>query len=655
MKEWLEKGKRIKRKYLIMFLIIWAAQMAAAFYFCVQKQGFHEDEYYTYYSTARTNGFYVEDGQWMDRETYLDEFVVLPGQRFQYELVKQVQSWDVHPPVYYWVFHTAASLVPGMFSKWIGLSVNLVLWGINIVLLAYLAYVVSGRSEKLSLLVTFAYGLSPAALSGVVFIRMYEMLTMFVLICAILHVRTVSHMLAGRWNKLPVFRCLVPMAVVTYLGFLTQYYYFIFLFYLAAAFCVWLLWRERKIWNCLRYGVSQGVAFVLAYLTYPFCLGQMFRGQRGAQATENFFDLSNTVQRFRFFYELLDEYVFGKMLPAVLLLILILAVTDYRQRSMRKLQYVVGNEGQKESGEEKDSENRIESVKEDDNEKRKESGKEKHSEIRIGDRKGEDSERRIEGGKEGKKREENRKEKELSGQKKSLKEEGIVYILLAAAALGYFLTVSKTALLLGDTSNRYQLPVYGMIVLLLFQAVWVLWKRVVTGNKAGKMVGRRLLTARTEADRGHVWEAAAHIADRSYIWVAMAVICLLIDVMGLMSDRVVFLYPEDRGQVNFARERERENTPVIYLYDPGAEWCIWDVADELFAYSEVYFAAADSMDEIRDERIGNADALVVYIVEGADAEVQIGRIAESNKKLSGSLEGGKPVFEEKYCDVYYLR
>ena len=40
--------------------------------------------------------------------------------------------------------------------------------------------------------------------------------------------------------------------------------------------------------------MSQAVAFVLAYLTYPACLGQMFRGQRGAQATENFFDLSNT-------------------------------------------------------------------------------------------------------------------------------------------------------------------------------------------------------------------------------------------------------------------------------------------------------------------------------------------------------------------------
>ena len=48
--------------------MIWVVQMAAAFYFCVQKQGFHEDEYYTYYSTARTNGFYVEDGQWMERD-----------------------------------------------------------------------------------------------------------------------------------------------------------------------------------------------------------------------------------------------------------------------------------------------------------------------------------------------------------------------------------------------------------------------------------------------------------------------------------------------------------------------------------------------------------------------------------------------------------
>lgn len=542
MREWLERGKRIKRKYLAAFLVIWAVQMAAAFYFCVQKQGFHEDEYYTYYSTARTNGFYVEDGQWMERETYRNEFVVLPGQGFQYGLVKLVQSWDVHPPLYYWVFHTAASLVPGVFSKWIGLSVNLVLWGVNIVLLSYLAYEVSGGNERMALLVTLFYGLTPAAMSGVVFIRMYEMLATFVLLCAILHVRALRRLQAAVWKRLPVLRCLLPMAAVTYLGFLTQYYYFIFLFYLAAAFGVWLLWYDRRLRNCLRYSVSQGAAFALAYLTYPSCLGQMFRGQRGAQATENFVDLSNTMERLRFFYGLLDVYVFGRMLPALLLLLLLLAVTAYWRKRGGKFDAVYG--------------------------------------------------------------------------------------MLGFAALGYFVTVSKTALLLGDTSNRYQMPVYGIMVLLLFQAVWVLWKKA--APEAGSVTGGKTVGL--------------------IVYGAAVVICLALDLSGLAAGRVVFLYPEDRERLEFAREREQEAAAVVYLYEPGAEWCIWDAADELFVYPEVYFAAADKTERIVEERIGNAGPLVLYVADGADAEEQIGRIVEDGGE---SVEAAL-VFEEKYCGVYYF-
>lgn len=573
-------GKRRNRKYIIIFLMVWAVQMAAAFYFCVQKQGFHEDEYYTYYSTARTNGFYVEDGQWMDRETYRNEFVVLPGQGFQYGLVKQVQSWDVHPPVYYWVFHTVASLVPGVFSKWIGLSVNLVFWGINIVLLAYLAWLVSGRSERMAVLVTLFYGLSPAAMSGVVFIRMYEMLTTFVLLCAILHVQ------AMRCNGVSAKR-LFPMAAVTYLGFLTQYYYFIFLFYLAVGFCIWLLWRDRTIWNCLRYGVSQGIAFILAYLTYPSCLGQMFRGQRGAQATENFFNLSNTLDRFRFFYGLLDEYVFGKLLPVFLLALLILAVTVYGQRSLLRAKQTAGKAVPQDKGPE------AEQIR----------GK-----LVLRDRVSAADQH---------------KDRITKNESRGC---CAVYTVLVFAVSGYFLTVSKTALLLGDTSNRYQLPVYGMIVLLLLQGIRMLWQRMRPEFMA-------------DADRGR------------YLYGAAAAICLLIDVAGLASDRVVFLYPEDKGQTDFAVERAKESTPAVYLYEPGAEWCIWDVTNELLAYPEIYFAAAGETDQIMEEKIQNADALVVYLAKGADDEAQIARILDSNPELSDS----QLIFEEKYCRVYYMQ
>ncbi len=40
--------EKIDKRFLTGFLMIWAVLMAAAFYFCTLKQGFHEDELYTY-------------------------------------------------------------------------------------------------------------------------------------------------------------------------------------------------------------------------------------------------------------------------------------------------------------------------------------------------------------------------------------------------------------------------------------------------------------------------------------------------------------------------------------------------------------------------------------------------------------------------------
>ena len=554
-----ERHDSDKKKFLIAFIVIWVVQMAAAFYFCTQKQGFHEDEYYTYYSTSRTKGFYVEDGAWMDREDYQNEFVVLPNERFRYGLVRLVQSWDVHPPMYYWVFHTVASLVTNVFSKWTGLSVNLFFHGINIILLTYLSYLAAGRGNGLCLFVTLFWGLSPAAMSGVVFIRMYEMLTMLVLLCAILHVCAVRK----NEEKPSVLKCLVPMAAVTYVGFLTQYYYFIFLFYLAIAFCVWLLWRDRNVWNCFRYGISQAAAFALAYLTYPSCLAQMFRGQRGAQATENFFDLSNTFERIGFFYDLMDRCLFGHMLSILLLLIVILAVTDYMWN------------------------------------KRVVKGMTKQAEEAVCGRYGAGFD--------------------------------ACFGMLVFAAAGYFLTVSKTALLLGDTSNRYQLPIYGIAVFLVFDAVSILWRRV----------------SAVCAKNGISTKCLKYM---KYTEAAAVLVCFVAIFLSHWKDGVEFLYPEDKEQVAFAGECAKRGTPAVYLYQPGEEWCIWDVADELFMYPKVYFAAVNSGDRLDDVEIQNADSFVVYIAGNVDDTEQTMRVA-SGADLERNP--GTRMFDEKYCAVWY--
>lgn len=548
--------KKENRIYLFLFLLVWCIQMLTAVYFCCQKQGFHEDEYYTYYSTARTYGLMIEDGAWMEREAYFDEFVVLEGEGFQYGLVRLVQSWDVHPPVYYWLFHTVCSFFPGQFSKWFGLGINLAAFGLSMFLLRCLSLKVTGHNEKLSLFVCFFYGFTPAAMSSVVFIRMYALLTVFVYLCAILHVSVIENdrilvkqQFEGaceegqdsQTGKLSFGKFLLPLMAVTYLGFLTQYYYFIFWFFMAFAFCVYLLWRDRNLWNCVRYGISQAIAFVLAYLTYPSCLGQMFRGQRGAQATSNFFDFSNTLTRISFFWELLDEYVFGKTLLLLLVLLIIAAVfAGFTVRKRKKYNAAYG--------------------------------------------------------------------------------------LLFFAVTGYFLAVSKTALLLGNTSVRYQTPIYGIVVLLLFGAIWDGWNCCceLRGDKKN-CIGEKIV-------------------------LAAAILYMLAGLAGLFSGRVVFLYPEAEERVSFAREKAAAGVPVVCLYDAGQSWCVWDCADEFFEYDRIYFASQNDTEPILDAVIADSGELIVYLSNTAEKQEQLERIRNSNPNLTAY----ELRYQEKYCDVYYF-
>lgn len=558
-----------KRIYFFLFLLVWCAQMLTAVYFCRQKQGFHEDEFYTYYSTARTNGLIIEDGAWMERENYFNEFVVLEGQGFQYGLVRQVQSWDVHPPVYYWIFHTVCSFFPGQFSKWFGLGINLAAFGLSLFLLRILALKVTGRNEELSFLVCFFYGFTPAVMSSVVFIRMYALLTVFVYLCAILHMSVVvrdreqalqtveknqKSADGSHAPRLPFVKFLLPLMAVTYLGFLTQYYYFIFLFFMGAAFCLYLLRRDRNLWNCVRYGGSQAFVFVLAYLTYPSWPGQMFRGQRGAQATSNFFEVSNTLSRLSFFWKLMDEYVFGNLLLPLLVLLLAAAVFMVWKRKLRVCW----------------------------------TGK-------------------------------------------------AAWILLFFAVAGYFLAVSKTALLLGNTSVRYQTPVYGMAALLLFGAVW---------GATGQFCMRRSgVAGKDRAEKSIGYER-----QKAVLPAVLIMLCMLPNLIALFSGRVVFLYPEAAERLSFAREKAARNTPAVCLYDAGQSWCVWDCADEFFEYERIYFASQNDTAPISDEAVAESEALVVYLSSTAEKQEQIQRILNS----CPNLKGYELQYREKYCDVYYF-
>ena len=621
--------------------------MAAAIYFCIQKSGFHADEYYSYYSTELTKGLNVPENGWMQHDDYYDEFRVLKGEGFRYGLVKQIQSWDVHPPMYYWVLHTVCSMFPGTFTKWTGLGINLIFHGISLWLIMYLTQLllmaidnrgstgskqeICGDDSKsdnssivaigkkkdgdngsgsticnsvrgfLPVIVMAVWGLSPESISEVVFIRMYAMLTMLILLTLIFHVK---QMMRPQTDRLPIKEFVIPVAALTYVGFMTHYYYVVFLFFIALFFWIWRIRELRSstgltgdsvilqgassenkadikrssgiFGRIIAYPLILVIPLILGYLTYPSCLGQIFRGQRGTQAIGSFADTSNTFERIRFFADVLSKQSFGGLLFLWLVLITFILLAAKVQN--KKL-------------------------------------------IGIGCPE---------------------------------------CTMTLIATVCYFLIVSKTGLLMGDESIRYIMPMCGIAVMLVL---------IYLVNISGQIRMR--------------------VSSVTFI-----IAFIMLDIFGLSKGYVQFLYKGDRAQISFAQENK--STPVIYLYDSAQKWCVWDSADELFEYPEVYFtdraqveeAADSSVSEtgkpgnassdveslqsgsadkitdssessstdvqqnvfITDKKITGASSLVVYVARCDDETTALRGIMNSS-----GLDDYEKQYSDTYCDVYLFK
>ena len=531
-------------------------QIIVLFYYGSRKAGYHEDELYSYYSSNKTAGLFVNDREWTTGESFRNELVVLPGEQFRYGVVKQMQSWDVHPPFYYYLLHTVCSLTPGIFSKWQGISVNLLGFVLSFILLAYAAYLTAvypismqpelSDSEKQSYrkrgyvlagTVCGMWGFGAAVISGVMFIRMYQWLTVFVLLCLCLHL----HALVRKKESWSFY---LLLAVTVFLGFLTQYYYIIFHFFLGAGFCLYLL-KEKKWKSLMAYVGTCVAAFGAALVYYPSALSHIFRGYRGTEAVGEFANASNTLERLQFFIGLFDKYMMGGGLALWLLLICLIAMTN---RFLQK--------------------------------RAKRSGREQ-------------------------------------------KRERILILpvgLLLFTAAGYFFTVAKTALLLGETSNRYELPIYGVLVLLLVYSLYMVQKEIEQGNAE---TAERIAALTASGNLSQEEIRKRYVPDKKITGKVAVLVVVLIAVLNLTGNKVFFLYPEEAKVQEFVHQNE--TMPVIVLYNEASETHIWWLLDELSEYENIYLASISGEGEIlTSQNFLNGDAAESkkYIVYMADCENQ---------------------------------
>lgn len=305
----------MKQKRVFFIGILLLVQLLVLIYFGFQKQGMHFDEYYSYFTTNNSSGRGVSDRQWLSNEEMTKDFYVRDGEAFHYGWVITLQSFDVHPPVFYLLLHTVCSLMPGVYSMWQGLALN-ILYALLTTVFLYLIVEKITQSQCAAFFITLIGITNPGVVSNVMFIRMYTLLTLWMVLAVWLHL-----CMGEKWH----WKFFLLNGALAYVGFLTHYYYLIFLFFLEAAY--WLP-RVRKEWKrFLAYGASMLSAGILAVLSYPACLGHMFAGYRGKQATGNLLNITDIRARWQFFSGLMNRYVFhGAMLPIMLLALTCLVI-----------------------------------------------------------------------------------------------------------------------------------------------------------------------------------------------------------------------------------------------------------------------------------------------------------------------------------------
>lgn len=274
------KGKKNIVSLLILAIIVILQIVFFAVTAAAQKTALHEDEYFSY---GLSNSYYrpflygstlkVPDNSniWMTGNDFSEYIKTNDDTAFSYGSVWHNQAEDTHPPLYYAFLHTICSVFKNTFSIWYGLILNLVCFAICQFFL-YKLFRLLTNSDVVSLAVCFLYGFSIGGQNTVFFIRMYMMLTMWSVIFVYLNVRLYKKV------DISFVSDIIPLALVTLAGALTQHLFLFFAFVYTALMCIyWLL--KKKIKVLFLYGSSILAGVLLSFAVFPASIKHLFGGQ----------------------------------------------------------------------------------------------------------------------------------------------------------------------------------------------------------------------------------------------------------------------------------------------------------------------------------------------------------------------------------------
>ncbi len=261
---------------------------------------------------------------WKTREEATQYLTIQPSDIFDFVPVIWNQSRDVHPPFFYILVHIVSSFFLGTFSKYIIFIINIIFYLLTCVYIYKIFKLY--KKEKLGLIALLLYGLSIGAISTVMFQRMYMMMTFFVLLYTYICIK-ISR--SGMQKKE-----MTELSICTILGFLTQYYFCLFAVTMFIILLIHLRGKRKNwIWENIKLAIL-GVAI------FPASIYHIFFSYRGITSLqENYFE------RLKFYVEeMFREFSISNIIGYILLGIITIFTIIYfiqKRKDKRISEYAI--------------------------------------------------------------------------------------------------------------------------------------------------------------------------------------------------------------------------------------------------------------------------------------------------------------------------
>ncbi len=188
--------------------------------------------------------------------------------RFSYSRVLYNLEQDVHAPVYYYIIHTISSIFQESTSIWIGLSINYIAF---IFIMIYLFKSVSLlNSERTALIVCLIFSLSIGSIIQASFVRMYELLCAFSMICIYEHIVLLKPICCNEpFDEKQRNKLFYAISGLYLLAYLTHFSFIVFAGLLSFCSFILLCKKTNDIKLCLKYACCSIAPFIISFIILP--------------------------------------------------------------------------------------------------------------------------------------------------------------------------------------------------------------------------------------------------------------------------------------------------------------------------------------------------------------------------------------------------